>query len=109
MSPAQTVPAPGVQTPARRPPAEAGANANTCRAQRARILARLQCGPCDAATLAAECWVPCVTKRLSELRREGCPIRTTWAQRTGPDGTASVVAVYALAQDQDPRQLPLPL
>lgn len=82
---------------------------NFTRAQRARIVARLQAGPCDGPTLAAACWAPSVTKRLSELRREGWPIRTTWAQRIGPDGTASVVAVYALAEERDPRQLMLPL
>jgi hypothetical protein len=82
---------------------------NTAAAQRRRILARLQAGPCDADTLAATCWAPCVTKRVSELRREGWPIRTSWTERRGPDQTTSLRAVYELPAEHDPRQLLLPL
>ncbi len=82
---------------------------NTSAAQRGRILARLLAGPCDVLTLAADCWAPCPTKRVSELRRAGWPIVRQWVQRIGPDGSESRLAVYALPADVNPRQLALPL
>ena len=83
---------------------------NTTAGQRARIIGRLQCMPSTRRVIERECWVPSVTKRISELRREGWPILSTWTTETGPDGSVSDAVVYSLTGGPaDEPQLPLPL
>lgn len=83
---------------------------NTTAAQRARIILHLQCLPASRRVLERECWVPSVTKRISELRREGWPIVSTRTTETGPDGSVSDAVVYSLAgSPADGPQLTLPL
>lgn len=85
------------------------ARPNTARAQRERVLMRLQAGPATAAALARECYCPSPTKRVSELRRAGWPIRSAWIELREPDGTVSPATLYRLPADADPAQLSLPL
>lgn len=80
---------------------------NTARAQRERVLMRLQAGPATAAELARECYCPSPTKRVSELRRVGWPIRSEWIELREPDGTVSPATLYTLPADADPAQLAL--
>jgi hypothetical protein len=84
-----------------------GARRNTARAQRDRVLARLQAGPVTAAELARACYCPSPTKRVSELRRRGWPIRSAWIECREPDGSVSPATVYSLPADTDPAQLHL--
>lgn len=85
------------------------ARPNTARAQRERVLMRLQAGPATPAALTRECYCPSPTKRVSELRRAGWPIRSTWIELREPDGTVSPATLYTLPADADPAQLSLPL
>lgn len=71
--------------------------------QKSRIVARLMRGPASRPELELVCGAPSVTKRISELRREGFEIVAGWAPVSGPGGTVSVVTVYALAE-RDERQ-----
>lgn len=64
--------------------------------QRSFILARLARGPARRSELEAECGAASATKRLSELRRQGWPITTTWTTRRPLGGFAAVEAVYSL-------------
>ena len=67
--------------------------------QRARIvdaLRRAGAAGLLSPDLAAACSAPCVTKRVSELRRMGYPIDSTLQARTLPDGTVSLLACYVL-------------
>ena len=76
-----------------------GPRRNKTAAQRARILTALrQAGPSGmlSSDLAAVCGVPCITKRVSELRRMGYPIGGGLQARTVPDGTLSPQACYVL-------------
>lgn len=84
-----------------------GARRNTAQAQRLRVLCRLQAGPASAAALARECYCPSPTKRVSELRRQGWPIRSAWIELREPDGSVSPAVVYTLPADNDPAQLHL--
>jgi len=76
---------------------EPSARYNTTAAQRDRIIRRLQHGPATRDTLARECYVPCITKRISELRRMGWPIAGHWAYEGAPDGSANAATLYSLA------------
>lgn len=69
--------------------------------QRSCILARLMRGPATRAELEAHCRAPCVTKRISELRRQGFEIVSGWVPVAGPGGTVSVMAVYSLSVPDD--------
>lgn len=84
-----------------------GAPRNTVKAQRDRVLKRLQAGPATAATLGRECYCPSPTKRVSELRRKGWPIQSEWIELREPDGTVSPATLYSLAADADRAQLAL--
>ncbi len=89
------------------PVAVPGLQRNTVRAQRERVLARLQAGPASVGVLARECYCPSPTKRVSELRRLGFRIASDWIERREPDGTVSPAVLYRLAADLDTAQLPL--
>jgi Helix-turn-helix domain len=69
--------------------------------QRSCILARLMRGPASRPALELHCAAPSVTKRISELRRQGFNIASGWASVSGPGGTAQVVTVYCLAVPDD--------
>lgn len=69
--------------------------------QRSCILARLMRGPASRPELERHCAAPSVTKRISELRRQGFEISSGWAPVSGPGGTAQVVTVYCLAMPDD--------
>ncbi len=72
---------------------------NGTAAQRARIVATLRrAGPAGLLSpeLAAECSAPCITKRVSELRRMGYPIDSTLQAVALADGTVSLLARYVL-------------
>lgn len=71
--------------------------------QRSCIMARLMKGPATRAALAQACGSPSVTKRISELRRQGFAIVSGWAPIAGPGGTVSLTAIYYLAEP-DTRQ-----
>lgn len=74
--------------------------------QRTCILSRLMRGPATRAELAHLCGSPSVTKRISELRRQGFAIVSGWVSIAGPGGTVSLTAVYYLAEP-DTRQADL--
>lgn len=69
--------------------------------QRSCIMARLMSGPATRAELERTCRAPCVTKRISELRRQGFEIAGGWAPMAGPDGTVTATRVYSLAPRDD--------
>lgn len=80
-----------------------GSRYNTTAAQRARILEALrQAGPAGmlSADLAAACGAPCITKRVSELRRQGHPIESTLQAQRVIDGKLSGLACYVLTDGQ---------
>jgi hypothetical protein len=85
------------------------AGRNGVQAQRGRVLARLRRGPATRGALARECFCPSPTKRVSELRRIGHDIRSTWVEEREPDGTVSPTVLYSLAPDTCAAQLALPL
>jgi len=70
-------------------------------AQRARIVAFLceQGRPVGCAELASACDVPSVTKRISELRADGCPIQTVIWQTFTRRGELRRATFYALIVD----------
>jgi Helix-turn-helix domain len=80
---------------------------NGAAVQRERIAHRLRQGPATRGELARVCCCPSPTKRVSELRRGGLPIRTEWIEETAPDGSVNPTALYSLAVDADPAQLSL--
>lgn len=72
---------------------------NTTAAQRARIVECLRrAGPAGLLSpdLAAAGSAPCITKRVSELRRQGYRIDSTLQARSLADGTVSLLARYVL-------------
>jgi hypothetical protein len=69
--------------------------------QRSCILARLMRGPVSRPELERLCGAPSVTKRISELRRQGFSIASGWVEVSGPGGTVQVVTVYALEMRDD--------
>jgi hypothetical protein len=87
----------------------AGRRYNGVAGQRERILARLRQGPATRQELEREANCLSVTKRVSELRGLGWPIKSAWAEEAGPDGSVSATAVYSLGGEPDSRQLGLPL
>jgi len=84
-----------------------GARRNTAQAQRERVLSRLQAGPATPAALVRDCHCPSPTKRVSELRRQGWPIRSKWIELREPDGSVSPATLYSLVAGADPAQLHL--
>lgn len=81
--------------------AEGAAHYNRAAGQRERIAHRLSQGPATRSELERECRCPCVTKRISELRRggprrAGLTIRTRWIAETARDGSVSPAALYIL-------------
>jgi len=66
--------------------------------QKSCILARLLRGPASRQELERRCGAPSVTKRISELRRDGFNITSGWAPMAGPGGLISVQTVYALVE-----------
>lgn len=81
--------------------AEQASPYNCTALQRSRIVARLMRGPATRAELERACGAPSVTKRISELRRQGFDITSGWAPMAGPGGTVSVCTVYAFAEPDD--------
>jgi hypothetical protein len=75
----------------------------TAAMQRSCVLAALLRGPATRAALSQSCASPSVTKRISELRRQGFAIVSGWAPIAGPGGTVSLTAIYYLAEP-DTRQ-----
>ena len=76
-----------------------GGRYNGTLAQRARIVECLRwAGRAGvlSAELAASCNVPCITKRVSELRRQGVPIKSAPEALVSTDGTVTVLACYVL-------------
>lgn len=69
--------------------------------QRSCILARLMRGPVARQELERVCGAPSVTKRISELRRQGFPIFGGFAPISGPGGTISVCMIYSLDTPDD--------
>jgi hypothetical protein len=84
-----------------------GGRYNGVAIQRTRIVAALRrAGSAGllSSDLAASCNAPCITKRVSELRRKGHQIDSTLQACTLPDGTVSLLACYVL-NDRPSRQL----
>lgn len=69
--------------------------------QRTCILARLMDGPATKQQLEHSCRSPTVTKRISELRRQGFAIVSGWVSVAGPGGTVSLTTVYSMAEPND--------
>ena len=69
--------------------------------QRSCILARLMRGPATRDELERLCGVRSVTKRISELRRQGFLIAGDWVTIAGPGGSASLARAYALTAGDD--------
>ena len=83
---------------------EPGARYNNTTLQRQRIIDALRrAGPTGltAAELQGCCNAPCVTKRVSELRRRSWPIDSHPQAIAADDGSVNTVARYVL-QDVDP-------
>lgn len=83
---------------------EPGARYNTTRLQRERIIDELRrAGPVGLTVAALQgCSnAPCVTKRVSELRRRGWPIDTYPQAIAADDGSVNTVGRYVL-QEGDP-------
>ena len=79
-------------------PAQA-ARYNTAALQRKRILHRLSEGPATRPELERASGAPSVTKRISELRRDGWHIAGQWIEATAPDGRLNAQTLYSLADD----------
>lgn len=73
--------------------------------QRERIVHRLRQGPATRTELERECGAASVTKRISELRRNGFRIVSEWAAATAPDGSVNACTLYSLAAEDGTAQL----
>jgi hypothetical protein len=69
--------------------------------QRSCILGRLMRGPATRDELERLCGARSVTKRVSELRRQGFPIAGDFVPIAGPGGSASLAMVYTLTAGED--------
>ncbi len=69
--------------------------------QRSCILGRLMRGPATRDELERMCGVRSVTKRISELRRQGFPIAGDFVPIAGPGGSGSLAMVYVLSHSED--------
>jgi Helix-turn-helix domain len=72
--------------------------------QRERILARLRQGPATRSELQYGCRAPSVTKRISELRRDGWRIESEWIREIAPDGSLNRTMLYRLCEEDDEPQ-----
>lgn len=85
-------------------PPELAANYNGTAVQRERVLHCLrQAGPAGmlGPDLARVCNVPSITKRISELRRDGAEIDTEAGHVVAADGSVSACARYVLRNASD--------
>lgn len=69
--------------------------------QRSCILARLMRGPATRDEMERLCGARSVTKRISELRRQGFRIAGEFVPISGPGGSVSLAMVYTLSAGDD--------
>ena len=87
--------------------AELNCRYNGARLQRNRIVDCLQragAAGVSSPDLARLCNVPCLTKRISELRRKGWQIDSHAQPLVGADGTVNTFARYVLDQAPPPQR-----
>lgn len=74
---------------------------NSTSAQRARLLKRLQQGPCSTFEGRHALDIPCVAPRIHELRHQhGYNIQTHWVYGINPGGKSHRIAQYILFSGQ---------